>query len=204
MFTENQTAIIDFLARPATHGGAAVERVDTHTAVVFLAGTRAWKLKRAVRFDYLDFSTRNARKAWCEAEVRLNRRTAPTLYRNVVAVTREPDGSLALGGAGQALDWVIEMNRFDQEALFDRLAERERLDFSLMAPLADEIARFHLSAGQRRDHGGKVGIAWVIDGNAAALAEFGPGCARPVSVFPGDRRLVRGARSPRGDAGSPA
>jgi hypothetical protein len=85
---------------------------------VFLAGTCAWKLKRAVRFDYLDFSTAPQRKALCEAEVRLNRRTAPPLYRRVTAITREPDGWLALGGTGTPIDWVIEMRRFEQEALF--------------------------------------------------------------------------------------
>ena len=78
MITEDQTEVIEFLARSSTHGGAAVERIDTHRAIVFLAGSRAWKLKRAVRFDYLDFSTAERRRAFCDAEVRLNRRTAPT------------------------------------------------------------------------------------------------------------------------------
>ena len=58
----------------------------------------------------------------CDAEVRLNRRTAPTLYRGVVPVTREPMASFALDGARRAVDWLVEMNRFEQEALFDRLA----------------------------------------------------------------------------------
>ena len=81
MITEDQSAVIDFLTTPATHGGVPVERIDTHSAVVFLARERAWKLKRAVRFDYLDFSTRERRKALCEAEVDLNRRTARALSR---------------------------------------------------------------------------------------------------------------------------
>ena len=119
MITEDQSAVIAFLS---TIGDSPVERIDTHTAVVFLSGTRALKLKRAVQFDYLDFSTAARRKAMCEAEVRLNRRTAPGLYRGVLAVTREPNGSLALGGSGTPVDWVIEMSRFDQEALFDGLA----------------------------------------------------------------------------------
>src|SRR2546430_2311502 len=80
MITEDQTAVTEFLGSSSTHDGVPVERIDTHTAVVFLAGTRAWKLKRAVLFDYLDFSTAAQRKALCDAEVRLNRRTAPTLY----------------------------------------------------------------------------------------------------------------------------
>jgi aminoglycoside phosphotransferase family enzyme len=79
MITEDQTAVIAFLAAPSTHGGSKVERIDTHASLVFLAGNRAYKLKRAVRFDYLDFSTPELRRALCEAEVRLNRRTAPAL-----------------------------------------------------------------------------------------------------------------------------
>ena len=173
MITEDQAEVIDFLASPATHGGAVVERIDTHTAIVFLAGTRAWKLKRAVVFDYLDFSTVERRRALCEAEVRLNRRTAPTLYRGVTAVTRNAEGSLALGGSGHPIDWVVEMNRFEQEALFDRLASRGRLDPDLMPQLASAIAGFHLTADPRPDHGGKAGMEWVVDGNAAGFAEFG-------------------------------
>jgi len=173
MIIEDQTAIIDFLASPSTHGGATVERIDTHTAIVFLAGARAWKLKRAVRFDYLDFSTVERRKAMCEAEVRLNRRTAPAVYRGVVAVTRAPDGSLALGGPGTPVDWLVEMNRFEQEGLLDRLAGSGRLDLALMPRLAAAIARFHLAAERRTDHGGSAGMDWVIEGNAAGFAEFG-------------------------------
>jgi uncharacterized protein len=78
------------------------ESTPTH---VFLAGPRAYKLKRAVRFD-LDFSTSERRRALCEAEVRLNRRTAPALYRGVVAVTRQEDGSFVLAGNGRPVDWL--------------------------------------------------------------------------------------------------
>src|SRR5688572_32144896 len=77
---EDQAAVIDLLASPAAHGGTPVERIDTHASVVFLAGDRAWKLKRAVQYDYMDFSTALRRRMCCEAEVRLNRLAAPTLY----------------------------------------------------------------------------------------------------------------------------
>jgi aminoglycoside phosphotransferase family enzyme/predicted kinase len=179
MSANDQAEVIAFLAAAGTHGGSTVERLDTHTAHVFLAGDRAYKLKRAVRFDYLDFSTVERRQAFCNAEVRLNRRTAPGIYRRVVAVTREPDGSLALGGSGTPIDWLVEMNRFDQEALFDRLAAVNRLDLELMGPLAAAIADFHRSAEHRLDHGGRTGMRWVIEGNAAGFAEFGPGCLEP-------------------------
>lgn len=167
----DQTAVVDFLASPAAHGGAAVERIDTHSAIVFLAADTAWKLKRAVKFDYLDFSTADRRKAMCEAEVRLNRRTAPALYRRVVPIAQASDGSLAIGGQGRAVDWLVEMRRFDQELLLDRLAGSGRLDLSMMAALAGTVASFHAAAERRPDRGGASGIRWVIDGNAAGFAE---------------------------------
>lgn len=173
MVTEDQTEVVAFLASPSTHGGAAVERVETHASVVFLAGTRAWKLKRAVRYDYLDFSTVERRKAMCEAELRMNRRTAPSIYRGVVAVTRETDGSLALDGRGIPVEWLVEMVRFDQEGLLDRRAARRALDVGLMPSLASAIARFHVEAERHSDHGGKSAMAWVVDGNATGFAEQG-------------------------------
>jgi aminoglycoside phosphotransferase family enzyme/predicted kinase len=180
--TEDQTRVIDFLSRPATHGGAAVERIDTHASIVFLAGAVAYKLKRAVRFDYLDFSSVERRRVSCEAEVRLNQRAAPSIYRGVVPVTREIDGSYALGGCGAAQDWIVVMNRFPQEALLDRVAAANSLAVDLMPPLADAIARFHSGAERRSDHGGRVGMAWVIEGNADGLREFGAGVLDSAAV----------------------
>lgn len=180
----DQRDVIAFLELPSTHGGAPVERIETHASIVFLAGTRAWKLKRAVRYDYLDFSTPDRRRAMCEAELRVNRPAAPTLYLGVVPVTRGADGALALGGPGAPVDWVLEMARFDQDGLLDRLAARHALDLTVMRPLASAIAAFHRQADPRPDHGGSHGIAWVIDGNASGLASQGAGvldseaCAR--------------------------
>jgi aminoglycoside phosphotransferase family enzyme/predicted kinase len=183
MITEDQTGVIDFLAAPSTHGGETVERIDTHASIVFLAGARAYKLKRSVRFDYLDFSTSERRHTLCEAEVRLNRRTAPTLYRGVLAVTRRDDGLYALGGKDRPVDWLVEMNRFPQEALFDRLASVGALGIELMSPLAAAIADFHKSAEHRSDHGGKAGMSWVIEGNAAGFAEFGRPYLDPSAAY---------------------
>jgi aminoglycoside phosphotransferase family enzyme/predicted kinase len=190
MFTEDQTEVIEFLAAPSAHGMAHVERIDTHSAIVFLAGERAYKLKRAVRFDYLDFSTVDRRHAMCDAEVRLNRRTTPDIYRGVVPVTREPDGAIALAGSGPPIDWVVEMKRFPQEALFDRLAAAGRLDLQLMPLLATAIAEFHRIAEPRTDHGGKPGMEWVIEGNAVGFAEYGADVLEEVAC----RRLTGASR----------
>ena len=123
MTAEVQPAVIAFLETPAIFdaGTAAVERTETHISHIFLGRTRVFKLKRAVHYPYVDFSTPERRRAACEAEVAINRRTAPDLYHGVLAVRRAADGRLFLGeGEGEAVDWVVDMARFDQETLFDR------------------------------------------------------------------------------------
>src|ERR1700726_2802525 len=109
---DNQQEVFGFLADPATHGGNKVLRIDTHAASVFLAGDRALKVKRAVRFPFLDYSTLEKRKAACAAEIEVNRPFAPQVYRGIVAITREADGTLVLGGKGTPVEWAVEMRRF--------------------------------------------------------------------------------------------
>src|SRR4029077_20688768 len=93
-----QAEVLAFLADPATHGimfaDEEVKRIDTHAAVVFLAGNQAFKVKRRVRYPFLDFSTLEKRKAACEAELAVNRPFAPQIYQRVVPITREAGGAL--------------------------------------------------------------------------------------------------------------
>jgi uncharacterized protein len=194
MAADTQSDVVAFLSMPQAFGlgaGATVERIDTHISTVWLAGDRAYKMKRAVRFDYVDFSTIQLRQRACDAEIRLNRRSAPDLYLGVRAVTREADGSFAIGGAGAPVEWLVEMRRFDQDMLFDRLAERGRLALAIMAPLADAIARLHASMAARRDRGGRAGMTWVNDGNALGFTGFGAGILDPTTCA----RLVDDTRA---------
>ena len=87
-----QERVFAFLTDPATHPD--VHRIDTHAASVFLEGDRALKIKRAVRFPFLDYSTLEKRKAACDEEIRINRPFAPQIYRRVVPITQDDDGSL--------------------------------------------------------------------------------------------------------------
>lgn len=178
-----QTAVLAFLA-----GSAGLEqqgpcrRIDTHTASVFLAGDRAWKLKRAVRYPYLDFSTPERRRAALEAELRLNRRTAPDLYRAVHPIT-SMGGTLAIGGTGPAVDWVLEMRRFPDGALLDELAREGSLDGALMMRLADRIHAFHEEAEVVVMPDGAARLGEVIKGNAESL--------RPFAASLGEARVAR-------------
>ncbi|MBD3728196.1 MAG: AAA family ATPase [Sphingomonadales bacterium] len=183
-----QDEIIEFLLRPATYGIAGpVERVETHIAVVFLAGERAYKLKRAVHLPYLDFSTPELRREMCEAELALNRRIAPELYIAVTPVGRMPDGGLQLG-AGEPVDWVVEMHRFDSDSLLVEVARRGELTPAMLRQLADRIARFHRSAAIGHRDDGAAHLREVIAGNRAAMMALPdallphPRCARLLSA----------------------
>jgi aminoglycoside phosphotransferase family enzyme len=142
MLTQDQADVIAFLAAPSTHGTETVDRIDTHSAIVFLAGEHAYKLKRAVRFDYLDFSTVERRRAMCDAEVRLNRRTAPDIYRGVVAITRERGGALALGGSGSPN--FLPLRTLDEGVHLAMLQRRTR---TREASLSQRNRRLRHSAG---------------------------------------------------------
>src|ERR1700674_2114442 len=111
---DDQEPVLRLLADPVTYGGAAVRRIDTHAASVFLAGDRALKVKRAVRFPFLDYSTLEKRKTACAAEIEVNRPFAPQLYRGIVPITRAADGRLALDGRGTPVEWAVDMRRFDE------------------------------------------------------------------------------------------
>jgi aminoglycoside phosphotransferase family enzyme len=173
MAEEAQRETVAFLSNPKTHGGAEVETIATHASRVFMAGDRVYKLKRAVKYSYLDFSTPDLRRKSCEAELRLNRRTAPNLYLDVQPITRG-GGGLALGGEGEAIDWVVVMRRFPQEALFNRLAESGQLPPDLMRRLADRIVAFHREAEVTPDYGGIAGVEQVIGINDEKLRRDGP------------------------------
>ena len=190
MIVEDQGEVLAFLADPVTYGlpAGAVERIDTHISAVFLAGDRAYKLKRAAKFSYLDYSTRALRAAACATELALNRRTAPQLYLETREIRRRPDGRLGFAGEGQSVDTIVVMRRFDQEALFDRLAARGALDARLMRDLADGIAAFHREAEIDMAFGGSAGLRDVLDGNAANLALFTPALFEPANATDLDRR----------------
>jgi len=140
----NQNEVLAFLADTATNGGDKVQRIDTHAASVFLSGKRALKIKRAVRFPFLDYSTLAKRKQACEAELAVNAPYAPEIYRGVVAITREADGKLAIGGKGAPMEWAVEMRRFDEKRTLDHLAGE--IDEALADALSRVVAEAHARA----------------------------------------------------------
>ena len=173
-----QAAVFKLLGDPATYGGGTVRRFATHAAVVFLAGERAIKVKRAVRYPFLDYSTLAKRKAACSAELEVNRKFAPQLYRRIVPITRAADGSLALDGAGEAVEWAVEMKRFDEDNTLDHVAERGELDEALTGKLAAAVAAMHARAEPVEAAPWLAAVAGFIADNTAAFKNHG-------DLFPG-------------------
>ncbi len=153
-----QERVFAFLTDPATHPN--VHRIDTHAASVFLEGDRALKIKRAIRFPFLDYSTLEKRKAACDEEIKINRQFAPQIYHRVVPITQGNDGSLVIDGKGMPVEYAVEMSRFDERQTIDHLAEAGPLDPDLVNAIADAIAASHDTGAARAGR---------------TLDQFGPG-----------------------------
>lgn len=150
---ETQAHVFAALMEPTTWVGlaavpvAAVERIETHGAVVFLAGDVVLKIKRAVKLPYFDFSTLDRRRSFSERELALNQPGAPDIYRALVPIIRRHDGRYAIGGGdGDVVEWAILMTRFAQDDLMENVAERRGVSPDLAKLLADMAARSHALA----------------------------------------------------------
>ena len=152
---------------------AGVTRIDTHGASVFLNGPRALKIKRAVQFPFLDYSTLEKRKAACEAEISINRPLAPQIYHRVVAITEEPDGSVQVGGPGRPIEYAVDMSRFDESRTLDHLAKAGPLDAKLASAAADAIVASHAAATRADGKAWISSIPALIDGNTDGLRSGG-------------------------------
>lgn len=191
----DQNEVLAFLTAQA--GRAAIVRRETHISVILLAGELAWKLKRAVKFSYLDFSTPALRLAACERELALNRRTAPQIYRAVRRITREAGGELVFDGEGDLVDAVVEMNRFDDATLFDVLAARHALSRVLLTGLARQIAAFHRQAPSAVDVDGAATVGAVLALNGEALAGSGVFDPTALAAYDATVRQAFAVASPR-------
>jgi aminoglycoside phosphotransferase family enzyme/predicted kinase len=169
--SHDQDATIEFLKHAQNYGlNGPVQMLETHLSIVFLVADKAFKLKRAVRLPYADFSTPAARLKFCLKEVKLNSRTAPELYLGVRRITRAEDGGLCFNGSKETIDAVVEMTRFAQEHLFDRMAEASRLTPALMDATARMIAGFHQNMSAVHAGSGSANVEAVLDINRRGFA----------------------------------
>jgi len=138
---------VAFLGKPGSYPSpvGAVDRKETHMSWVFLAGDQVYKLKKPVRFPYLDYSTLARREAACRAELSLNRRLAPGVYETVLPLTRTPQG-LAIGGAGEILDWLVVMRRLDESRTLEHALATHRLAPAQLDHVVATLVEFYRRA----------------------------------------------------------
>jgi aminoglycoside phosphotransferase family enzyme/predicted kinase len=155
-------ALSDAAAYP--HPVETVEICQTHISVVFLAGPYAYKIKKPVNLGFLDFSTLEKRRHYCEEEVRLNRRLAPRVYLGVVLLVRSATG-LMMEGSGEVVEWAVKMERLTEDATLEKRLQHGEVSIELIAGLARKVASFHARA-ERGEHDSSFGRFEVVARNA--------------------------------------
>jgi uncharacterized protein len=144
------------------HEAGPVRVIETHISYVLLTGPYAYKLKKPLRLPFLDFSTLERRKHFCDEELELNRRLAPDLYLGVVPI----GGSLGEPrvGRGRAIEYAVRLRQFDPDATADRMLERGLLERETVERLAATIAEFHLAAPPSEGkHPGRLAVENVVE-----------------------------------------
>lgn len=166
----SQDAVFSFLADPAAHGcTSGIRRINTHGAVVFLADGHAYKVKRAILYPFMDFSTLEKRKSACDAEIAVNREFAPDVYLGSVPITHDGKG-FHIDGPGDIVEWAVHMRRFDEEATLDRIADKGSIDTQLIDKLARVVSDAHRKADVRSEIGATFAFRKVLDESLGELA----------------------------------
>lgn len=139
---------IDFLSQASNYPDktTSVEVIETHMSWVFLTDEFAYKLKKPVTYDYLDFSTLDARRYFCQEELRLNRRMAANVYLNVLSLTKNNDEALAFEGGGTVVEWLIRMRRLPSELVLDQCIRKRLIPERPFNRLAERLALFYLTS----------------------------------------------------------
>ena len=170
--------LIVAMSRPGfyPHSPTSVDLRQTHISWVLLAGERVYKVKKRVRFPFLDYSTLARRRFYCQEEVRLNRRLAEGIYLGVVAIVRH-NGGFALDAPDAAAaveDYAVEMRRFAEENLLERRLLDNRASRQDLERVADRLVAFHRDCSAKAGHrfGSPAAVAHVIQDNVRELQPF--------------------------------
>ena len=122
-----------------------IEFIETHISLLFLTGNHVYKVKKPVDFGFLDFTSLEKRKFFCEQEVKLNRRLSPAIYLGVVRITKEGDRIL-LDGRGELVEYAVKMKQIPEEFLMDKLLEKKQVTPRMIEAVSDKLVKFYFAA----------------------------------------------------------
>jgi len=147
-----QKAIIEALKKPDAYDEdvANIRLLQTHISYIFLTGCYAYKIKKPVNLGFLDFTTLEKRKFYCEEELRLNRRLCGEMYIDVLPITLS-GGSVKINGSGRVVEYAVKMKELPQEALMSRLLKKNKVSMSIMDEIARILSDFHNRAETSRE-----------------------------------------------------
>lgn len=123
----------------------SIQLIETHISLLFLTGQYVYKVKKPVNFGFLDFTSLEKRRFFCEQEVLLNRRLSPTLYQGVTRITQEGD-RVSLDGQGELIEYAVKMKQIPEEFLMDRLLEKNQVTPQMIEAVSEKLVRFYLTA----------------------------------------------------------
>ena len=195
----SQDPVLAFLSKPESypHPVQNLRHVETHISHVFLTGDFVYKLKKKVKYDFVDFSTLSLRKHFCEEELRLNSRYSQEMYLAVLAITRGSavgdnakggeEAGLEFSGLGEAVEYLVQMRQFDDEQLFQSLVSRGELSDEQVEEAGRLIARFHREAPLTPGFGTPQLMQEALNEVFGVFKDFSPG----VADTPIDRELFQ-------------
>jgi len=172
----SQKAIIEALKNPEAYDEKVfyVKVLQTHISYIFLTGHYAYKVKKPVNFGFLDFTTLEKRRFYCEEELRLNRRLCGDMYIDVLPITLS-DGSVKINGSGKIVEYAVKMKELPQEALMSELLKKGRVDMNVMDEIARILSDFHKKAetnGKIESYGSIDTVRFNWDENFDQTREF--------------------------------
>jgi aminoglycoside phosphotransferase family enzyme len=144
---QNQTQLVQALLTPQAYPEepGKIELIQTHISFVFLTQNYVYKIKKAVNFGFLDFSTLEKRRHYCQKELELNRRLCPQIYLEVDSITLTDD-SLKINGAGEPVEYALKMRRLPQEKIMTQLLKEDKITKTTIDAIAKIVADFHFRA----------------------------------------------------------
>ena len=173
----NQSQFVKQIQNPATYGykiSKNIKMIQTHISFVVLIEDYAFKIKKPVNFGFLDFSTLEKRKFFCEQEIQLNKRLCPEIYDSVVSFKEKNDGSLTVNGNGEIVEYAVKMHRFDQHKLMNELLQKNKISKDQVDEITNILVRFYDEQSPSKtinEYGSVASVKQNIDENFEQTAE---------------------------------
>jgi len=191
--TEDPT-VLAFLSDPRSYADhpACIQAIETHMSRVFLAGSRVYKVKKPIRLSFIDLTTLDARRQSCERELALNQTLAPGVYLKVVPLVRRPNGSLALGGRGEVIEWLLVMQRLQDERLLHNAVGRREVQPADVDRIGEVLGSFYRKAKPIA-----CTASELIKGWRSLIGLIEKSLGDPEFALPGEpvKRMVAGLRT---------